>query len=94
MLIFGEYLLLITLTRKDFFLFKFFIVNTVEPTLSDLYYPNFQLSDLIPTFPTPFEPVILGFLLSIIIITPPRGLDKRCSAFYYSLKSIRVIFFS
>ena len=33
--------------------------GTVEPLLSDFFYPNFQLSDLKPTLPTQFRPVIL-----------------------------------
>ena len=37
-----------------------------------LYYPNFQLSGLKPTLPTPFKPVILGFLLSDLSITQPN----------------------
>ena len=35
--------------------------NLYYPTF---YYPNFQLSDLKPTLPTPFNPVILALLLS------------------------------
>ena len=47
--------------------------NLYYPTL---YYPNFQLSDLQSTLPTPFKPVILGFPLSDLIVTPPRGADN------------------
>ena len=41
------------------------------------YYPNFQLSDLKLTLPTPFKPVILALLLSEPIVPLPRGLDNR-----------------
>ena len=42
-----------------------------------VYYPNFQLSNLNPTLPTPFKPLILDLLLSNLIVTPPRGSDNR-----------------
>ena len=53
-----------------------YIVNLYYPTL---YYPNFQLSDLQSTLPTPLKPVILCFLLSDLIVTLPRGSDNRRS---------------
>ena len=49
--------------------------NLYYPTL---YYPNFQLSDLQSTLPTPFKPVILGFLLyDVSIIRPNCYSPKR-----------------
>ena len=43
--------------------------NLYYPTL---YYPNFQLSNLKSTLPTPFEPVILAFLSSDLSIIQPN----------------------
>ena len=49
--------------------------NLYYPTL---YYPNFQLSDLQSTLPTPFKPVILGFpLYDLSIIRPNCYSPKR-----------------
>ena len=50
--------------------------NLYYPTF---YYPNFQLSNLNPTLPIPFKPVILDFLLSDLIVTLQRGSDNRGS---------------
>ena len=47
--------------------------NLYYPTV---YYQNFQLSDLKPTLPTPFKPVIFALLLSKPIVPPPRGSDN------------------
>ena len=37
-----------------------------------LYYLNFQLSNLKPTIPIQFKPVVLVLLLSELIVTPPQ----------------------
>ena len=47
--------------------------NLYHPTLC---YPNFQLSDLKSPLLTPFKAVTLGFPLSDLIVTLPRGSDN------------------
>ena len=43
------------------------------------FYLNFQLSDLKTTLGTTFQSVILSFLFSVLIVTPPKGTDNRGS---------------
>ena len=49
-----------------------FYTSTVEPLLSDPLLSEFQLSNLRPTLPTPFKPVVLAFLLSDLSIIRPN----------------------
>ena len=49
-----------------------------------------QLSNPKLTLPTLFKPVILTFLLSDLIVTPPRGLDNRGSTVFTHKRNIHV----
>ena len=56
------------------------VIFRVEHLLSNPLLSEFQLFALNTTLPTPFKPFILDFLLSDLLVAPPRGSDNRGSA--------------